>query len=101
MQPSAASAPGDWARELANQLLGRIKNRLLPFSVRLELGISAPVDSSHLAQQLAFATGEVRTYRARTLRGEVIVTLQGMPEDAALLYVGQTSSYSEGDVILF
>jgi len=101
MQPSAGGAPADWARELANQLLGRIKNRLLPFSVRLELGIAAQLESSHLAQQLAFATSERRTYRGRTLRGEVVVTLQGMPDDAALLYVGQASAYSEGDMILF
>jgi hypothetical protein len=101
MQPSGGGAAADWARELANQLLGRIKNRLLQFSVRLELGIATQLESSHLSQQLAFATSERRTYRARTLRGEVIVTLQGMPEDTALLYAGQASAYSEGDVILF
>src|SRR5687768_11436196 len=31
----------DWARELANQLLGRLKNRLLQLSVRLRLGIAS------------------------------------------------------------
>jgi hypothetical protein len=32
---SGNTLKGDWTRELANQLIGRIKNRLLQFSVRL------------------------------------------------------------------
>jgi len=77
----------DWARELANQLVGRIKNRLLPFGVRLQIGLLGLVDPKLFQHQLREANG-MRVYAARTLRGLVLVTVQGLPDDAALSYVG-------------
>jgi hypothetical protein len=35
------------------------------------------------------------------LRGEVVVTLEGISEDSALSYVGPVNTASEGDTILF
>lgn len=90
----------DWARELANQLIGRIKNRLLPFNTRLEVGVSLNVDSNKLTRQLE-SLASLRIYRGRTLRGEVIVTVQGLPEESQMVYVGQAAVRSEGDMILF
>jgi hypothetical protein len=63
----------DWARELASQLVGRIKNRLLPF-------------------------GSQRVYLGRTLRGLVVVTVQGLPDDSALSYVGGVGA-TEGTLL--
>lgn len=89
----------DWARELASQLLGRIKNRLLPFGVRLGIGKLALVDSRQLELSLQ-AASNVRVYTCRTLRGDVLVTLQGLPEEHTLTYVGAPPA-SEGSVIWF
>jgi hypothetical protein len=101
MSPHAAGKlQADWARELANQLMGRIKNRLLPFNVRLQVGVSTLVDSARLAHQLQ-GSQEARVYIGRTLRGAIIVTFEGMPEDSELSYVGPVSQASEGDAILF
>lgn len=77
----------DWARELANQLMGRIKNRLLPFGVRLELGQLTLLDPKLLQRQLQDVSG-VRVYVGRTLRGDVLVTVRGLPADSTLAYVG-------------
>ena len=96
----ASSLKEDWARELCNQLMGRLKNRLLHFSVRIAAGALATIDSQALARQLASAPS-ARVYTVRTLRGEVVVTLQGMPEERELVYVGAGPSANEGDAIWF
>lgn len=87
----------DWARELTNQLLGRIKNRLLPFGVQLEIGALALMSSQMLEHELERGSG-FRVYAARTLRGLVLVTLRGLPEDSALSYVGPPSA-TEGTIL--
>jgi hypothetical protein len=55
----------DWAKELTNQLAGRIKNRLLQFSVRIQIGALATIDSTALARQLA-ASSSTRCYAGRS-----------------------------------
>lgn len=95
-----SSLKEDWARELCNQLMGRLKNRLLHFSVRIDGGALSTIDSQTLARQLASAPS-ARVYAVRTLRGEVVVTLQGMPEERELVYVGAGPSANEGDAIWF
>lgn len=100
MRPEATGAlKVDWVRELANQLMGRLKNRLLPFSVRLMVSVSTSADRTQVERQL-IAPG-VRVYAARMLRGEVLVTVEGLPEDAELSYVSPTIHLGEGDTILF
>ena len=89
----------DWARELGNQLMGRIKNRLLPFDLRLTIGALTAMDSKALERQLQSA-GSVRIYTARSLRGNVVVTLQGLPEEYKLVYVGGPPA-AEGSMIWF
>jgi hypothetical protein len=91
---------GDWARELTNQLMGRIKNRMLQFSVRLQAGLPSNVESKLLESQLQGA-GPTSFYMGRTLRGEVVVTLEGMPHESELTYVGTGRIPSEGETILF
>ena len=90
----------DWVRELANQLIGRIKNRLLHFNVRLQVGVSMHVDSQKRMRELE-SSGPVRIYAARTLYGEIMLTLEGMPEESQLVYVGQPNARTEGETILF
>ena len=95
----ATSVRMDWARELANQLIGRIKNRLLPFGVRLDIGLLTLLDSKLIQHQRQDVSGQ-RVYFGRTLRGLVVVTLQGLPEDSALSYVGAVGA-TEGAVVWF
>lgn len=90
----------DWARELANQLMGRVKNRLLPFNVRVDVGQLFSLDSKLLITQLQRASS-TRVYAGRTLRGEVVVTLDGMPDEAELTYVGAAVVPAEGEMLLF
>jgi hypothetical protein len=90
----------DWAKELTNQLAGRIKNRLLQFSVRIQIGALATIDSKALARELEASSTSTRSYAGRTLRGEVVATIQGMPEEPELRFVGASRS-AEGDLILF
>ena len=92
-----ASVKVDWARELANQLIGRIKNRLLSFALRLDVGVSLLLEARELRERL-LEPRDVRVYGGRTLRGPMLVTLQGLPDDASLRYVGGTSA-SEGSMI--
>ena len=89
----------DWARELANQLMGRIKNRFLPFGVRLQTGIPTNTDPNLEAQRAR--SSALRIYTGRTLRGEVLVTLEGLPDESQLAYVGPEKVASEGDTIFF
>jgi len=91
---------GDWARELANQLMGRIKNRMLQFSVRLQTGLPSNLESKLLESQL-HSSSTMRSYAGRTLRGEVVVTVEGMPNESELTYVGPGRIASEGETILF
>jgi hypothetical protein len=93
----AATVKMDWARELTSQLLGRIKNRLLHFGVQLEVGALSLLSAQAVEERLKSTQG-TRVYAARTLRGLVLVTLQGLPEDATLNYVGAAST-AEGTLI--
>jgi hypothetical protein len=97
---SAGALKVDWARELASQLLGRIKNRLLQFSVRLEAGVAMGIDSKALAARVGLSPG-LLIYSARTLRGEIVVTFEGAPDESQLLYLGPVNVAAEGETILF
>jgi hypothetical protein len=88
----------DWARELANQLVGRIKNRLLSFGVRLELGLPTVLDTRTLVHQLQDLSG-LRVYVGRTRHGLVLITVHGLPADHALSYVGTSANAAEGAML--
>lgn len=90
----------DWARELCNQLMGRIKNRMLQFNVRLQAGLPSSIDRKLLEEQQRGAP-PARAYLGRTLRGDVLVTLDGMPHEAELVYVGPSVVANEGETIFF
>jgi hypothetical protein len=92
----ATTVRTDWARELASQLLGRIKNRLLPFGLRIDVGLLTLLDAKRLQSQLQEPS--VRLYAGRSLRGPVLVTVQGLPQDSALSYVGGIAA-SEGTML--
>jgi hypothetical protein len=89
----------DWARELANQLGGRIKNRLLPFGVRLDIGTASLMDSRQVRLEIAAQAVE-SVYPAMTRSGRLLVTLEGLPRDLDATNVGSPTP-SEGSTIFF
>jgi hypothetical protein len=96
--PQTRSA--DWSRELVNQLMGRFKNRLLPYGARLQPGLPTSIGRDALEAELTRG-GTRRIYRARTRRGEVVAALDGTLNEADLAYTGPTTEASEGELILF
>lgn len=89
----------DWARELANQLGGRIKNRLLPFGVRLDMGTPSLMDSRQVRAEIASEAVE-SVYPAMTPSGRLLVTLEGLQTDLDAANLGEPSA-TEGSTILF
>jgi hypothetical protein len=88
-----------WVQDSVNQLLGRIKSRLLPYQLTLQMGLPAALDEKGLKQLVA--QGILATFRFRTLRGEVSVTLSGKIDYAKLNYSGHVNHATEGDIVLF
>jgi hypothetical protein len=93
------SAKNDALRELTNQLIGRIKNRLMQFQAVLRVGLPSTTRKELLKQRTS-ATAST-CYRFRTLRGEVVVTIEGSIHNEPLSYSGQVRVAKEGDLILF
>jgi hypothetical protein len=88
-----------WVQESVNQLLGRIKARLLQFKVTLQPGLPMAVTSREFTMITAQST--LLAYRFRTLRGEVTLTAHGRFDCSALDYSAQLTLAREGDVIVF
>lgn len=90
----------DWVRELTNQLAARIKHRLLPFGASMQPFLPSSITREALeGQRLRFPS--MRLYLGRTLRGQVLVTLDGNIDEARLCYCGPVDVANAGDVIVF
>jgi len=85
----------DWARELVNQLMGRIKNRLLRYQVVVHVEFAS---AALRPGSVVFDKGDV--YAFRTLRGEIAVVLAASFDGARFVY-STAELGSEGDVVLF
>ncbi len=90
----------DLLRELTNQLIGRIKNRLVQFQVALRTSLPQIADRATLERRRA-RTGTLTFYPFRTIRGEIVVTVEGSIHESALVYSGNITVPNEGDIILF
>jgi hypothetical protein len=100
-QPALTSrAKEDLLRELTNQLIGRIKNRLLQFQLTLRTALPSVVRKQMIDQQFGSAT-PFAAYVFRTLRGEVVMTVHGLIDEAALNYAARVVVPKEGDFIEF
>ena len=86
----------DWARELVNQLIGRIKNRLLQLGVAVRIGLPSNVMAISLS-----GPATPRVYAGRTAQGDVLVLVEGLPHDAELACAVAQDLALEGDLILF
>jgi len=88
----------DAIRELTNQLVGRIKNRLMQFQVMLRIGLPSAMSTQAMVQQRPSSTAVV-SYVFRTLRGELRVTFEGSLGDATLNYSNAVRVPKEGEFI--
>lgn len=98
--PAASLSARDLMRELTNQLAGRIKNRLLNFSLMLTIGVPTVMSGQATERQRPRRETDV-IYLFRTLRGEVAVTLDLLIDPEALNYSGTNKVAKEGDFIAF
>lgn len=100
---TGASSPEearDWSGELANQLAGRLKNRMLRAGVCIYLATPVCVTG----QQLEITTvGQPHWSRVRTPLGVVQVSLAIQASDAWALYTVPSGREiaAEGDLVLF
>jgi len=94
-----AARRDDWMRELVNQLMGRIKNRLLQFGATLQIGL--PDNISPDSQEKPAASSTLLVYTGSTPQGEILITLDGMPDESELSYVGREAVALEGELLLF
>jgi hypothetical protein len=92
--------PRDLVRELANQLLGRVKSRLLHFQVVLNVGLPT-LATADIVQHRLQRSATLRLFEFRTLRGDILVSLDGTFDETQLRYTGSGNHGNEGDVILF
>jgi hypothetical protein len=90
----------DWVREVTNQLLGRVKSRLIQFRVTLQAGLPTTMGRDAIERQRVRG-GLFAPYMFRTLRGDIVVTLSGEIDHSIFVYTGSASIATEGDVILF
>jgi hypothetical protein len=90
----------DLLREMTNQLIGRIKNRLLQFQVTLRTGLPTVIRKQMIDRQFASGT-PFAAYVFRTLRGEIVMTVHGLIDESALNYAARIEIPKEGDFIEF
>ena len=90
----------DWVRELTNQLAARIKHRLLPFGAAMQPLLPSLITRESM-EGLRHRFPSMRIYLGRTLRGDVLVTLDGSIDESRLVYSGPADIGNAGDVIIF
>lgn len=92
--------PFDWVRELTNQLAARIKHRLLTMGAAMQPMLPSMITRESLeASRIRFAS--MRVYVGRTLRGDVLVTLDAAIDESRLNYTGPVDIGNAGDIIVF
>jgi hypothetical protein len=88
-------------RELVNQALGRIKNRLTQYQVTLTTGLPSSADRGADLARLAPQSGALTVYRLRTIHGSIQLATRGAIDTSRLAFAGVISLNSEGDIIVF
>jgi hypothetical protein len=91
----------DWTREATNQLIGRIKNRLLQFQVKLRTQIPTVLSGAALERQDSLRRTPRIVYEFQALRGDVVVTVDRCLATALLEYSNASVVVPEGELILF
>lgn len=100
IEPNLPAKQRDWTRELTNQLMGRIKNRLMHFQIQPQVGLPTVWEREGIQRHVRFSDSAIG-YLFRTLRGELLVILDATIDESVFVYSGTETIGSEGDVILF
>ena len=90
----------DWTRELTNQLLGRVKNRLSKYQPNIRTDLPSAAEGRGLEIRQARLKPFI-TLTFRTIRGEIWVVLAGSIDYTKLAYSGAIGVAGEGEMILF
>jgi hypothetical protein len=90
----------DWTRELTNQLMGRVKNRLIQFQVKLHTYVPTVLSGVALERHKQRNVTEV-LYCFGALRGEISVTVDASLTRAVLEYSNASLLVNDADVVLF
>jgi hypothetical protein len=102
--PRSGRAPNttlaNWTRELTNQLMGRIKNRLIQFQVRLTTHVPTVLSGTAVRRHENRTTTEIR-YGFGALRGEIVVTVDESLARAVLEYSNASVVVPDDELILF
>jgi hypothetical protein len=88
----------DWIQELCNQLMGRIKNRLVRYHVSIRAGVPTVLDPASLRHS---EEDPESAYLFRTLTGPILVLLQGDFGQVPMEFSSSVEVADEGDAILF
>jgi hypothetical protein len=91
----------DMTRELANQAMGRLKNRLFQYQVSLTCSLPLCADRSSELERAMRLAGPLTVYRFRTIHGHIMVALKGTLDAGRLVYSSTIKLNDEGDIILF
>jgi hypothetical protein len=97
---TTTSSIQDWLRELANQLAGRIKNRLARYQVTVEVSLPSALARSAFDRGFELR-GNTTVYVFRTIRDDVQVVLSGDVGNTDLRFSGIEGVAEEGELILF
>jgi hypothetical protein len=89
-----------WVQDSVNQLLGRVKARLLQYKLTLQMGLPMSMDDKGL-RHLTAQGMILAAFRFRTLRGEISVTLSGKIDYSKLNYSSDVTHAVEGDIVIF
>lgn len=92
----------DWVGEAANQLLGRVKNRLLGYGVTL--GLALPMVLRGVEVHLVKSTSEIWHYRFASAQGGLTIWFDARIDDGVVLQRRSNAEQlvaSEGGLTLF
>lgn len=101
LEPGRPLDQRDLARELVNQAMGRIKNRLCQYQVTLKCGLPSSADTPRDLDRVAPQRGPLTVYRLRTIHAQILVATKGAIDPSSLVYSSTTVLNGEGDIIVF
>ena len=99
---ASESAVRDWSGELANQALGRVKNRLLRYGVELQMATPVVISGERLTVHPT--NGERSTFRFSTSAGRVDTYVSARIDPDFVWVLGEDEGGEiapEGDLLMF
>jgi hypothetical protein len=98
-EPSGGGPPREWIAELSNQLLGRMKNRLLAYGVEIQVTIPVVIRGRLLAPE---SGPELQPYRFAAGGAEVFVWFDYETVPGLLLErIEEREAHAEGSAFFF